>query len=135
MEYVNPSRENFDHFKSLPRDRPVHLLNMIRFREKALYPDDHECAGLGWTGARAFDEYFTRLLPFIDRLGGGIAWQGTFEGVITGPAAFEWDKVFVMGFPTAGAFMALVTDPEYKAGVVDHRTAAVQDSRLVRFAP
>ena len=135
MEYVNPSRENFDHFKSLPRDRPVHLLNMIRFREKALYPDGHAFAGLGWTGARAFDEYFTRLLPFIDRLGGGIAWQGTFEGVITGPAAFEWDKVFVMGFPTAAAFTALVTDPEYKAGVVDHRTAAVQDSRLVRFAP
>lgn len=135
MDYVNPGRENFDLFKSLPRDEPVDLLNMIRFRERALYPDGHDCADLGWSGARAFDEYFSRLLPFIDRLGGGIKWQGTFECVITGPAQFEWDRVFVMGFPSAGAFLALVTDPEYRAEVVDHRTAAVQDSRLVRFAP
>lgn len=135
MDYVNPSLENFDLFKSLPRDEPVHLLNMIRFRETALYPEGHPCAGLGWSGERAFEEYFTRLLPFIDRLGGGIEWAGRFESVITGPAQFEWDKVFVMGFPTAGAFLALVTDPEYKSEVVDHRTAAVQDSRLVRYRP
>ncbi len=135
MDYVNPSRENFDLFKSLPRDEPVHLLNMIRFREMAHYPEGHPWAGHGWSGERAFEEYFTRVVPFIERLGGGIVWQGTFESVITGPAQFEWDKVFVMGFPTAGAFLALVTDPDYKAEVVDHRTAAVQDSRLVRYRP
>jgi len=28
-----------------------------------------------------------------------------------------------------------VTDPGYKAEVVVHRTAAVQDSRLIRYAP
>lgn len=135
MDYVNPSRENFDLFKSLPRDEPVHLLNMIRFRGRALYPEGHPCAGLGWSGERAFGEYFTRVVPFIEKLGGGIVWQGAFESVITGPAQFEWDKVFVMGFPTASAFLALVTDPDYKAEVVDHRTAAVQDSRLVRYRP
>lgn len=135
MDYVNPSRENFERFKALPRDEPVHLLNMIRYREQALYPEGHPCAELGWTGQRAFEEYFACVVPFIERLGGGIVWQGTFEGVITGPSDFEWDEVFVMGFPTAGAFLALVTDPEYKAEIVDHRTAAVQDSRLVRYAP
>lgn len=135
MGYVNPSRENFDRFKALPRDEPVHLLNMIRYRKQALYPEGHACADLGWSGEQAFEMYFNRLLPFIERLGGGIAWQGAFESVITGPSEFEWDNVFVMGFPTAGAFLALVTDPVYKAEVVDHRTAAVQDSRLVRYAP
>lgn len=135
MDYVNPSRENFEHFKSLPRDEPMHLLNMIRYRDLALYPEGHACHGLGWTGEEAFAEYFRLVVPFIARLCGGIAWQGAFEGVITGPQKFEWDRVFVMGFPDAAAFLALVTDPEYKAHVVDHRTAAVQDSRLVRYRP
>lgn len=135
MDYVNPSRENFDHFKSLPRDEPVDLLNMIRYRRLALYPEGHACAGLGWSGERAFEEYYKLVVPFIERLGGGIVWQGAFQGVITGASQFEWDKVFVMGFPTAATFLALVTDPDYKANVVDHRTAAVQDSRLVRYGP
>lgn len=135
MDYVNPSRENFDHFKSLPRDKPVHLLNMIRYRRLALYPEGHACVGLGWSGERAFEEYYKLVVPFIERLGGGIVWQGAFQGVITGPSQFEWDKVFVMGFPTAATFLALVTAPDYKANVVDHRTAAVQDSRLVRYCP
>lgn len=135
MDYVNPSRENFDRFKALPRDKPIHLLNQIRFREAAAYPEGHACAGLGWSGERAFAEYFRLVVPFIERLGGGIVWQGTFESMITGPEQFEWDIVFVMGFPRADAFLALVSDPEYKAQVVDHRTAAVQDSRLVRYFP
>lgn len=135
MDYVNPDRENFEHFKALPRNTPMHLLNMIRYRDVANYPADHPCAGFGWSGERAFEEYFRLVVPFIQGLGGGIVWQGTCEGVITGPAEFEWDRVFVMGFPEASAFLALVTDPEYKAKVVDHRTAGVQDSRLVRYRP
>lgn len=135
MDYVNPDRENFERFKALPRDVPMHLLNMIRYRDRAAYPDGHPCADRGWTGAQAFAEYFRLVVPFIEGLGGGIVWQGTNEGVITGPRDFEWDQVFVMGFPDAAAFLALVTDPEYKAQVVDHRTAAVQDSRLVRYRP
>jgi uncharacterized protein (DUF1330 family) len=38
-----------------------------------------------------------------------------------------------MGYPDAAAFLAMVTDPEYKPVVV-HRQAAVRDSRLVRFS-
>lgn len=133
MHYVNPDRANFDLYKSLPRDVPVHLLNMIRYRDLAYYPADHALAGAGWSGEQAFAEYLRNLFPVLDRLGAGLVWDGRFDCVITGPAQFEWDRVFIMGFPTAGAFLALVTDPDYKAHVVGHRTAAVLDSRLVRF--
>jgi uncharacterized protein (DUF1330 family) len=131
--YVNPDRENFEAFKALPRDKPIQLLNLVRYRELALYPEGHSHAGMGWSGERAFAEYFTRLVPVIDALGGGMVWEGRFEGVITGPAEFEWDRVFVMGFPSANAFLSMVTDPHYKKEVVPHRTAAVLDSRLVRY--
>ncbi len=134
MHYVNPSRENFDLYKSLPRDVPVHLLNMIRYRDLADYPAGHGHADQGLSGAQAFAIYFERLLPVLDQLGAGMVWEGRFDSVITGPADFEWDRVFVMGFPTAAAFLALVSDPHYKAEVVPHRTAGVLDSRLVRFA-
>ena len=133
MDYVNPDRANFELYKSLPRDQPVHLLNMVRYRDTAAYPPGHELAGTGWSGEQAFAEYLLRLMPVLDRLGAGMVWEGGFECVITGPATFEWDRVFVMGFPAAATFLALVTDPAYKADIVPHRTAGVQDSRLVRY--
>lgn len=135
MHHIDPDRENWAAFKAMPRNRPMHLLNMIRYRDQAAYPAGHPLAVAGRSGEQAFSEYFRQVVPLIEALGGGLAWNAGFEGVITGPARFEWDRVFVMAFPDAAAFMALVADPHYKAEVVIHRTAAVLDSRLVRYDP
>lgn len=132
--YVDPSRENFDRFKALPRDEPVHMLNLVRFKTLATYPEGHELAGKGMTGAQAYAEYMRTIQPVLRRAGGEIAWRGEFGCVVTGPAEWEWDETFVMRYPSAAAFMGMVKDPDY-APVVVHRQAAVEDSRLVRFAP
>ena len=42
--------------------------------------------------------------------------------------------MFIAHYPTAGAFLAMVTDPEYQKTVV-HRQAAVMNSRLIRTKP
>lgn len=132
--YVDPSRENFDRFKALPRDEPVEMLNLVRFRALAQYPEGHPLAGEGLTGAEAYAEYMRTILPVLARAGGEIAWRGAFRCMVTGPAAWEWDETFVMRYPSAAAFIGMVKDPDY-APVVIHRQAAVEDSRLVRFAP
>ena len=135
MNYVDPSRENFLRFKALDRTTPIHLLNLVRYRDLAAYPADHPDAGLGRTGEEAFAEYLRRVVPRIEALGGGLVWNGAFDCMMTGPDQPEWDKVFIMGLPGANAFLALVTDPDYKVEVVPHRTAAVLDSRLIRYRP
>ncbi|MEY4721635.1 MAG: hypothetical protein RIQ46_1360 [Pseudomonadota bacterium] len=135
MHYVDPDAENWAAFKALPRDTPIHMLNFIRLRDVAVYPAGHPNAGQGWTGARAYQEYIDRLVPFLATLGAGMVWQGRFECMVTGPAEPEWDKVFIMGYPDAAAFFAMITAPEYKADIVPHRTAGVLDSRLIRYAP
>ncbi|MFX8965135.1 hypothetical protein ABTN15_20390, partial [Acinetobacter baumannii] len=55
--HIDPSRENFDRFKALPRDTPIHMLNRVRFRALAAYPDGHPLAGKGLTGREAYAEY------------------------------------------------------------------------------
>lgn len=132
--FIDPSRENFNTFKALPRDTPIHMLNLIRFKPYATYPDGHELAGKGLTGAEAYKEYMRTIQPVLERSGGHIVWAGGFEAMVTGPADWEWDETFVMAYPDATAFMGMVKDPDY-APVVVHRQAAVLDSRLVRFGP
>ena len=132
--FVDPTREQFEAFKALPRDAPINMLNLIRYKEAADYPPDHPNHGKGLSGAEAYREYGRAIAPILARVGAKRQWSGgTLECVVTGPAEPEWDDAFVMGYPNAAAFLEMVTDPEYRRHVV-HRTAAVEDSRLIRFA-
>ena len=124
---INPDREQFEAFKALPRDRPVNMLNLVRVKEIAVYPD-----GAKTSGREAYHRYGESSAPVLDRVGGSILWRGTFETVLIGPSDEHWDFCFIARYPTAGAFLAMVTDPEYQESVV-HRTAAVEDSRLIRM--
>ena len=132
--YIDPSPANFQAFKDLPRDEPIHMLNLLQYRERARYPAGHEHADKGWTGRRAYEEYGKTSGPIFRRVGGSIVWRGTFQTVVTGPEAMRWDDGFVAQYPNAGAFFEMIKDADYQQAVVN-RTAALVDSRLVRFAP
>jgi len=131
--YIDPSQDNWQSFKNLPRDRPIHMLNLIKFHEVAQYPAAHPDHGKGITGREAYAVYARGFRSVAEKLGAKMVWQGELECVVTGPDG-EWDEGFVMGYPNSTAFFAMVTDPAYKSDVVAHRTAAVKDSRLIRFA-
>jgi uncharacterized protein (DUF1330 family) len=132
--YIDPSRANFDVFKSLPRDTPIHMLNLLRYRGDAEYPEGHPNAGKGWSGRRAYEEYGRTSGPIFRRVGGSLVWRGVFEAVVTGPDAMSWDDGFIASYPSSAAFLEMIKDPDYQRAVVN-RTAALADSRLLRFAP
>jgi len=125
--HVDPSRELFDAFKALPRDTPIMMLNLIRLRDQAAYADGRQA-----TGAQAYAAYGRESGPIFRRLGGSIIWRGKPETVVIGPADERWDIGFIARYPNSAAFMAMVSDPDYRIAVV-HRQAAVDDSRLIRF--
>ena len=133
--YIDPGREAWELFKSLPRDRPIQMLNLIRLRERADYPADHPNHGKGLTGAEAYREYGRTIAPHFAKLGARQVWAGRPQVMVTGPASEVWDLAFIAEYPTSQAFIDMVRDPDYRAHVVPHRTAAVADSRLLRLDP
>ena len=134
MDHVDPTRAQFDAFRDLPRDAPVTMLNLLRFRDRAAYPADHPQATAGLSGAAAYWLYGDESGPVFRRVGGAILWSGRPEAVLIGPLDEQWDAAFVARYPTASAFLEMVTDPVYREAVI-HRQAAVQTSRLIRTAP
>ncbi len=131
---IDPTRGQFELFKSLPRDLPIQMLNLIRLNKLALYPEAHPDHGKELTGLEAYRKYGQTSGPLFRRLGGRQIWAGRPEVVLTGPTDERWDLAFIAEYPSAGAFLAMVTNPEYREHV-KHRQAAVADSRLIRFAP
>lgn len=126
--HVDPERKQFEAFKSLPRDAPVMMLNLLRFRAKANYEDRRDV-----TGAAAYAAYGRESAAVFRRVGGEIVWRGRPEVTLIGPDQERWDWAFIARYPTAGAFLEMVTDPVYQEAV-KHRQAAVLDSRLIRTA-
>ncbi len=133
-DYVDPTRAQFDAFKSLDRDQPIEMLNLVRFKDKATYPDGHALAGQSLTGAQAYANYGRETASILSGVGGSIVWRAGFETVLIGPEDERWDAMFVARYPTAHAFLAMISDPEYQKHVV-HRQAAVATSRLIRTSP
>jgi uncharacterized protein (DUF1330 family) len=127
--YVNPDREAFAAFRAADRPGPIHMLNLIRLRARADYPDGHAA-----TGAEAYAAYGRESLPIFTRIGGSIAWRGRFELMVIGPQEERWNLCFIAQYPSVSAFVEMIRDPVYREAVKD-RTAAVEDSRLIRLVP
>ena len=131
--HIDPERPQFDAFKALPRDTVIHMLNLVRFRGKAIYADGHVLAGQQLTGAEAYRNYGADSGPVFQRVGGRIVWRATMEAMLIGHDGERWDAIFVAEYPSSGAFLEMVTDPVYREAV-KRRQAAVETSRLIRCA-
>jgi uncharacterized protein (DUF1330 family) len=127
--YVDPTKDVFAQFRDNDRDGPIHMLNLVRLKAQASYPD-----GRAVSGAEAYAAYGRESGPVFERLGGRIVWQGRFELMLIGPQQERWDRVFIAEYPSVAAFVQMIRDPVYREAV-KHRQAAVDDSRLIRLQP
>lgn len=129
MAYLSFDGAQFAGFKGIEREGPIHMLNLVRLRDQAKYEDGRQA-----TGAEAYATYGRESAPIFERVGGRIVWRGGFEFMLIGPGEEAWDLCFVAEYPNTDAFVAMISDPEYRIAMA-HRQAAVLDSRLIRTRP
>jgi uncharacterized protein (DUF1330 family) len=127
--HIDPTRERFGEFRRMADDQPIHMLNLVRFKAEAVYPD-----GRRTSGAEAYAAYGRESQPIFSRVGGRIVWSGDFRLMLIGPEEERWDRCFIAEYPSAAAFVEMIKDPDYQKSV-RHRQAAVEDSRLIRLSP
>lgn len=129
MYYKDFSRERWQEFRDMARPGPIHMLNLVRFREQADYAD-----GRVMTGREAYAEYGRQSAAALERVGGRIIWRGVMEQMLIGPDDKQWDLCLIVEYPSANAFRDMQRDPEYQKAV-ENRQAGILDSRLIRMNP
>jgi uncharacterized protein (DUF1330 family) len=110
------------------------MLNLVRLRQTAVYPQQHARHGRALSGEEAYRAYGEESGPILKAVGGSIAYSANFEFVLIGPDNECWDIVFIAQYPSTDAFVSMIKNPDYQQAVV-HRQAAVCTSRLIRLSP
>ncbi len=106
---------------------PIAMLNLLKFRDKALYkdgrPDDI-------SGFEAYQRYAIAMTKIVEREGGRMLFAGTIKSVVIGEVGEVWDVAAIMEYPSRAAFQRIATSPEVQAIAV-HREAGLEGQLLI----
>jgi uncharacterized protein (DUF1330 family) len=130
MKVENALYPTPDRIKTLlahPSDRPVVMLNLLKFREKALYPDGRKS---DLTGREAYMIYAEAMTKVVLREGGRFVFSGRIDSIAIGEVEQLWDIVALMEYPSPAAFARIATSPEV-AEIGVHRAAGLEGQLLI----
>ncbi len=109
----------------------VVMLNLLRFRKVADYAENPDLApSAPISGREAYQRYIDHTLPFLKESGGTIAFIGEGGKFLIGPQDEQWDMALLIRQKSVSDFIAFASNQRYLAGI-GHRTAALEDSRLL----
>ncbi len=109
----------------------VVMLNLLRLRTVADYAATPNLAPpTPITGAAAFRLYIEHTLPHLHASGGELLFLGDGGAFLIGPPEERWDIAMLVRQSSVAAFMAFASNEAYLGGI-GHRTAAIEDSRLL----
>jgi uncharacterized protein (DUF1330 family) len=109
-------------------DGTLYMLNLLKFREHAEYPDGRDT---DLSGAEAYGLYGQPVAKMIGELGGRIAWVGFPNTLVIGDAGEgDWDQIAIVAYPSLEAFRTMTESPDYLEAYV-HREAGLESQLLI----
>lgn len=130
MSVIEPTRATLAALAALDQDAgPVEMLNLLRYKERAEYPDGTTCAG-----REAYLRYGAAVLPHLERVGGSVVRRARAELALIAPEGERWDELLLVRYPSVRAFLRMIADPAYQQ-IAIHRHVALAEARLIVTRP
>ncbi len=117
-----PNDEQLAGFLQEPEKGPIYMVNLLKFREKAQYPDGSDAE---LSGQEAYARYGAAVAQVITTFGGGIVFMGEVSRLMLGEAEELWDQVAIAWYPSRQAMLDMMQSEEYQAIHV-HRDAGLE---------
>ncbi len=126
---INPDPEQLRSLLRSGEDGPLQFVNLLSYHARAAYPDGHELASAGLSGAEAYGRYAVVALDHVARRGGVLTLYNDVLQVLIGQTG-PWDQIAIMQYPGIDAFIDMIRDPEYQGGLI-HRDAGLADTAIL----
>jgi uncharacterized protein (DUF1330 family) len=130
---INPDEQQLRTLLESDAGGPLQFVNLLSYRAAAQYPEDHELARAGLSGAEAYGRYGAVALDHVVRRGGMLTLYNDVLQVLIG-SAVPWDQIAVMQYPDTDAFVDMIRDPGYQSGLV-HRDAGLAETAILVSRP
>ena len=119
---VLPTNDQIKGFSEQSGDKPIYMVNLLKFREKAIYPDKRDT---NLTGEEAYTIYTQEVEQHLLNVGGRPIFGGNIERLMLGEVEDLWDKVFIAMYPSREAMFQMISNPGYIKSA-QHRVAGLE---------
>ena len=119
---VMPNEDQIKEFGEQGEDKPIYMVNLLKFKEKANYPDKRET---DLTGEEAYAIYAEEVAGHLEKVGGKPLFGGEVERLMLGEVEDLWDKVAIAMYPSRKAMLQMINDPDYIVSA-QHRVAGLE---------
>jgi hypothetical protein len=122
-----PVAEQIELLRNDPSPKPIVMLNLLKFRAKAEYPDGRKT---DLTGQQAYFIYGEAMRTVVERGGGKFLFFGDAKYLVIGAVENLWDIAALVQYPSAADFVKIATSAEVtEIGV--HRAAGLEGQLLI----
>ena len=131
MKFVNavfPGPEQAAAFFGGAEDGPFVMVNLLKFRDRAAYPDGSDPE---LSGREAYARYGAAVQACLAAVGGRSVFAGAVTDLMLGEVDELWDMVALAEYPSRAAMLKMVSSPEYQA-IEKHRVAGLAGQLNIR---
>ena len=118
---VMPSEKQMEEFLEEGNDEPIFMVNLLKFKEKAEYPDKRETE---LSGREAYAIYGAEVLKHLEKVGGKPIFGSDVTRLMLGEVEELWDQVAIAMYPNRKAMLKMISDPDYIESA-QHRVAGL----------
>jgi len=124
MQVINqlyPNAQQLEGFSEPGPEGPIYMVNLLKFRTRAEYPDGRESDLSGEEAYALYGEGVTRLLAEV---GGAVVFDGRVERLMLGEVEELWDRVAIAMYPSRAAMLEMMSSSGMQEIAV-HRAAGL----------
>ncbi len=116
-----PSEEQIKGFFDPEAADPIYMVNLLKFKEKAEYPDG---SNAHLSGQEAYAIYGQEVSKILSNLEGGGMFNARVERMVLGEVEEVWDAIAIAMYPSRKAMLDMMQSAEYQA-IHHHRDAGL----------
>lgn len=100
---------------------PIHMVNLLKYKERADYADGRETS---LTGREAYYLYSVGVKKCLAQVGGSIEFSGRVRRLALGEVEELWDDIAIAMYPSRAAMLQMMQLPEMNE-LGQHRAAGL----------
>ncbi|GAB3271812.1 DUF1330 domain-containing protein [Parahaliea aestuarii] len=124
---LQPTGDQVRAFRDRQTGDPIAMLNLLKFKEKAVYEDGR---ATDLSGREAYGLYGQAFKEIMSPKGVKILYSGDVRGALIGMGDDLWDAVAIIQYPSTQVMLDMLRNEEYQLAQ-QHRAAGLEGQLLI----